>query len=144
MIALAGLTAVLLAGCADARRYDGSQRIDLDAATRSFGLDLPSCEVQSLGYAAGGAPAAYLDLSFRAPGECVDRYLADHQAGSGVPKNAPFARSELTDNARWPAYGWEHHAGHSYLRYPEFRTSTDQAFQVIVDRTTQTVYLTSD
>ncbi|MEV8324410.1 hypothetical protein [Kitasatospora sp. NPDC056731] len=46
--------------------------------TKAFGLDLPACDLQGAGFHASAKyPGEVLNLSFQAPKDCVDRFLAD-------------------------------------------------------------------
>ncbi|MFJ2810612.1 hypothetical protein [Kitasatospora sp. NPDC087271] len=46
--------------------------------TKAFGLDLPARDLQGVGFHGSAKhPGEVLNLSFRAPKDCLDRFLAD-------------------------------------------------------------------
>ncbi|GAA2130149.1 hypothetical protein GCM10009760_02290 [Kitasatospora kazusensis] len=154
-VAVFALSALVLSGCSsekkDPRAYPGSPAGQtLEGVLKTFGLQLPPCEVQGVGYSGSSKePYQKLSLSFRAPKACVDQYLRDHSADPGKPAHwSPGAdpkAARLVSDADAAKYGWSFDGATKYELFTGFATANQSTFAVLVDPRdpVETVYLDS-
>ncbi|MEU1506595.1 hypothetical protein [Kitasatospora sp. NPDC005748] len=146
----------LAAGCTsadpDPRAYPGSPKGQtLEAVTKAFGLDLPDCDLQGLGFSGSSKyPAQNLNLSFRAPKDCVGRFLSAHSVDVAHPVHWTPGQGNKTgfdSEAETRDFGWSFDKAVTYDLFVDFRTSTGSRFSVVADQdrgqAEQTVYLES-
>ncbi|MEV7928771.1 hypothetical protein [Kitasatospora sp. NPDC088264] len=154
LVAAATAAVALAAGCAagdpdpDPRAYPGSPKGQtLEKVTKAFGLDLPACDLQGVGFHGSAKyPGEVLNLSFRAPKDCVDRFLADHSVDLARPvpwSPGQGAGTGFDSDTETRTFGWSFDKNVTYDLFVDFTTSTGSRFSVLADpgQTERTVYL---
>lgn len=163
ILAVSALCLLTTTGCStgkkDPRAYPGSPGGEsLEKVLNSFELQLPPCQVGGLGFSGTSQRSdANLSLSFRAPKECVDKFLEGHGVNVNDPIHWPYGEA-VTDGKKlsptrppfdkkdMKRYGWHFDPTRQYNSYIDFQTSNGASFKVVVDpeRDQQTVYMRSN
>ncbi|MFG2182611.1 hypothetical protein ACGFLS_28365 [Streptomyces abikoensis] len=148
---MSALAAFVLTGCALVR--DDS----LDDILKAFQLQLPDCKIDAKSYSGTAARSEeQLNLSFRAPKECVDQYIRSHGEKPDNPFRWPFGGGTLNgvklDPNRPPfpeatvkEMNWKFDPSRQYNCYSHFDTPNGGRFMMVVDLKgdEQTVYMMS-
>lgn len=154
-VAVNVVVAVTLAsGCTaadpDPRAYPGTPKGQtLEGVAKAFGLDLPACDLQGVGFSGSSKyPDQNLNLSFRAPKDCVGRFLSAHSVDVARPVHWTPGQGNKTgfdSEAETRSFGWSFDKAVTYDLFVDFRTSTGSRFSVLADQgqTEQTVYMES-
>ncbi|MCA6096394.1 hypothetical protein LE181_30035 [Streptomyces sp. SCA3-4] len=147
---MSALSALALVSCSfkekDPRAYPGTRAGErLESVVESYGLQLPSCDITDVGFSGSSKrPGEKLNLSFRAPEECVNRYLADHGVKAGEAVSWPFGPRVIDGREVSPTeppfaggdvkrFGWKLDATGKYEYYDSFTTIKGAHFAVLVD-----------
>lgn len=142
----------LAAGCAgadpDPRAYPGTPKGQtLEGVAKAFGLDLPSCGLEGVGFSGTAKyPGQNLNLSFKAPKDCVDRFLTDHSVDVTRPVHwspGQGAGTGFDSDAETRAFGWSFDRNVTYDLFVDFTTSNGSRFSVVADpgQSERTVYM---
>ncbi|MFG3053579.1 hypothetical protein ACGFZP_21875 [Kitasatospora sp. NPDC048239] len=156
-VAVHVVAAVALAsGCTaadpDPRAYPGTPKGQtLEGVAKAFGLDLPACDLKGVGFSGSSKyPAQDLNLSFRAPRDCVGRFLSAHSVDLARPVHWTPGQGTGTgfdSDTVTRDFGWSFDKAVTYDLFVDFTTSTGSRFSVVADQdrgqAEQTVYMES-
>ncbi|WP_327676069.1 hypothetical protein [Kitasatospora sp. NBC_00458] len=145
--AVSALAAGLLGGCTtaerDPRAYPGSPGGQkLENVLEAFALRLPDCQVDELGFAGSAKRGEErLGLSFRAPKDCVQGFLAAHGTNTSRPLHWTPGREKENNDAGLPPVlksrsdklGWKFDPAVTYELYVSATTPSGSRFTVVVD-----------
>lgn len=136
LIALSALSLPLVTGCAEESRQEVMQ---------AFQLDLPPCQTEKETFSGQTSwPGPSLVLSFKAPKDCVNQYLKDHEADVTNPIQWPgSAESTMGDvklsptrppfeDASMKQFHLELDPGKKYEIFTGFRTPKEAEFRVLL------------